>query len=135
MLQIPSTEQLAYLAGYFDGDGSVFYSKGLISVGIGSGDKAVIERFAILFGGKIHRIVAKQSKRAIYDWRRFGADAQEVLAALFPWLIAKREAAVLGLEFRMWKAGVKLPEDIRQQREEIGQKIHEINCRVTNTAG
>jgi LAGLIDADG endonuclease len=134
---------LEYLAGYFDGEGCVTFSKvgknkedqGWYSlrVAIDSADIEVLQLFVEALGGGLRkRAPRKGHKRQQYSWYVQGARAQEVLTKLLPYLVAKRPQAELALipDLRP-KAGQRMSKEQRQIRLEVLSGIRAINQRVT----
>ncbi len=101
-------QTLAYLAGFFDGEGCVgVYKKGQhknheVRISIAQVDPKPIQLFQSVFGGNIgiqkgnyeNRFGIKDLFRLQYTGNR----AKDVLANLYPYLIVKREKAAVALE-------------------------------------
>ena len=80
---------IAYLAGFFDGEGSVYITLGnnkylRIEVSISQKHRAVLNWIVTNFGGKIY-----QSKGHYPQWKMNGAKAVEFLLMMRPYLIEK----------------------------------------------
>jgi hypothetical protein len=103
-----NTERLIYLAGVFDGEGSICIGKAHISrtthhhtrhyqiqVHVGMQSKKVIDQFALAFGGEPKRN-SSQVWRVAYST----AKAAEVIRQLEPWLICKKPQARVALYFQ-----------------------------------
>lgn len=136
-------EELAYLAGYFDGEGSINFQTAhgsyYLFISLQTGDLASLERFAAAFGGKV-RAVKRNSrphsrvKRQMYCWRKQGTYAQSVLCQLLPFLIAKKFAADLALQvpFRPYQyPQPPLTTEERELRAKVAAQISAFNRRVT----
>lgn len=132
-------KSLEYLAGYFDGEGTINFTKAQkqypqLRVAVASGDREVLLEFLETFGGSLHQeTVRPPQKRQMYRWYIGGAKGQEVLQKLLPYLIAKKIQAGLALipDFRAGKLGKRLTEQERMVRLEIMAQIRAINQRVT----
>lgn len=132
----PLTNILPYLAGYFDGEGCVTFAPGRISkqlcIVVTTSDKSVMEKFVLVFGGKLNPLARNAStRRQVYEWRRFGAEAQNILRSLLPWLEAKRDLALLALTYVPGKTGTPLTQEAHDARTVLFSKIHAINQRET----
>jgi len=100
------TEDLIYLAGYFDGEGCVCVSKpdgnALIAIKVQSGDKDVVDMFAEVFGGYVQFAFPSsrnglRTKRQQFIWSVAGSKAQAVLWELLPYLRAKWDVVAYAL--------------------------------------
>lgn len=131
---------LAYLAGYFDGDGCITYVQlktrlSALYVKVSSGDKETLQLFARTFGGKVIPVAKhlSSSKRKQFYWYRSGATAQRILSAMLPYLVTKRAIAELALRptFSYTKGRAKLSNRELLLRKKVATAIHKINTRIT----
>lgn len=133
---------LAYLAGYFDGEGSICMGSGgrrstipQLATQVRSGDKTVLDRFAETFGGTVitpkHRRYKDSwnRKRQIFAWALKGQKAQDFLRQILPFLDTKRHPAELALQVEFFQ-GSRDPEK-KAKRIEIAGLISAFNQRVT----
>lgn len=114
---------LAYVAGFLDGDGSIqihsqrqpkrnpFYS---LVISAGNADLPLLEWLQGLCGGDIHHRPPKANHQRRFEWRVTGVGAESLLRRIRPWLRVKSVQAWLGLEFQAQRtvynhSGVKLP--------------------------
>lgn len=83
--------ELAYLAGFFDGEGSVGIYTQKYSVNITNCDPRVLQQFQKHWGGKIHTIkwydLTRQDK---YVWQLYGHNSRRFLEAILPYVISKK---------------------------------------------
>ena len=92
---------LAYVAGLFDGEGSVGLSKNRNRyypvVEITNTNLEVLREVQARFGGSINSkgIGNKKSWKAAYSWRMAWSRAVRFLKAIFPYLRIKRNQAIL----------------------------------------
>ncbi|SRR6266566_5746980 len=108
-----TNEEIAYLAGLFDGEGSVNIFKQpkrkdmtvpayFIEISIGNTHKGVLQWVLEKFGGRLSHNAEQYTKRnhRTWRWRASSNDAYEVLVAMLPYLTVKKEQAKLAIEFR-----------------------------------
>lgn len=102
-LEIPSLE---YLAGLFDGEGSIFITRMRMSrdyhqlrVGINITHEATIKLFCSCFGGNKGIIIPKGNRKQQWYWRASGKNTLTFLETMVPYLIIKKEQAELGIKF------------------------------------
>lgn len=110
---LSAEEEMAYLAGLFDAEGTVTWvrDRGRIAPLLHVGVQAVVDsiplRFALRFGGNVTEI--KRAGRGIFGWYRRQAKAIPVLQALLPYLREKRHAAEVALDTGIRPAARVLP--------------------------
>lgn len=61
-----------YIAGLFDGDGSVYYGNNIVVVSISQCDPKVLLHLKNQFGGNIEKHIRDGKQRTIYRWRLHG---------------------------------------------------------------
>ena len=92
-------ERLAYLAGFFDGEGCITVNaNGGITLRVINTSKPVLDLFKEILGGSIGDRTQKVNKRQ-YAWSAYGNTAYKILHALYPYLIEKQDQADLALEW------------------------------------
>jgi hypothetical protein len=111
---LPEPTILAYIAGLFDGEGTVVIrklGKALCSfqlvAGIAMGDDRGIRLCAKYFGGKVLRYTHKQENASpYYRWHLTGRAAYEFLQSIQSLLQVKGEASRIGIDFfeQYWRA-------------------------------
>jgi len=100
----------AYIAGLIDGEGCIYVCKEdkggkflrrRIRLQITNTNKELIDACLALTGvGRATKGVQQNSRwKRRYDWVCYGRAAEKVLIECFPYLIAKREQALLALSF------------------------------------
>lgn len=104
----------AYFAGIIDGEGCIsFYSrKGgrssgkthTIAIAVSMTWKPIIEALQKRFGGSIHKRTKPHPQlKQQYSWTVAANLAKKCLEAVAPYLIEKKDQAVLVLEIRDWQ--------------------------------
>jgi len=138
-----------YLAGLFDGEGTVCIGtiKGknapclVLYVKIANTDLRLMQWLIKNFGGAYSVSSSKKHKknyRLQYAWRPSGkANRKKLLEGLIPYLVIKKEQAMLGLEFdSVYTEGVKLTVDApvyieaSKKREDLRNKLHNLNHKI-----
>lgn len=141
------SEELAYLAGFIDGEGSIR---------VGTGYSPSRERRWYLmfschqvnplplcllkarFGGTI-RSTHRQGQRKLYEWTITSAQAGDAIAALRPWLHVKADEADIALEFQAMLAANAnrrrpLTDLDKAKREACYQKLRDLKHRPYDEA-
>lgn len=99
-----NSNELAYIAGFFDGEGCIRANTKTSSLMIAASNtvKAPIEFIKKVFGGAIYeRKYLREdtlSIKVVYRWVMQSEPAVEVLEMLLPYLIVKRKQAMLGIQ-------------------------------------
>lgn len=102
---------LEYLAGFFDGEGTICIDRGnktsyyLLTVSVGNTVRQTLEPFENLFGGSIAFIRRAKNHKDFYCWRVQAAKAEYFCTVMLPYLILKKPQAKLALEFREYFKG------------------------------
>ena len=97
-------EELYYLAGFFDGEGSVMVLGGKadrarLAVTASQVVRWPLERFQARFGGRIGLNKSRGNRRPSYQWICSDVTAYRFLCTLAPYLVVKKEVATLGLRY------------------------------------
>lgn len=138
-----TNEELAYMAGFFDGEGSITIHHNYrpsprgkspnhtLQVSIGNTDPRVVTWIAANFGGSlVVRREVRENHRGVLQWIARSNDAANVLRALLPFLRMKKEQAQIAIAFQGEKAGYRKkrlsPEEI-EGRERQMLSIRELN--------
>ncbi len=101
---------LAYMAGFFDGEGCVgIYRQKFVhrrdcyflQVGIGNTDKNILDLFQAKFGGSVQPGKLNIGRtRIVFRWYVRSKKASNFLQTILPFLILKKEEASLGVKFQ-----------------------------------
>ncbi len=129
--------ELAYLAGFFDGEGCVTVGRGKspgvmsLFIKVGQVNPAPLERFRQRFGGAIHPLSRYGNQRQAYQWTLSTKKAQAALEQLLPYLQVKQDEArmAIALQWQISESGrhgrKRLdPLDIAG-REALYERIHQ----------
>lgn len=105
-----NTQDLAYIAGYIDGDGCFFIGKEqrkqrlapkyVISIIISSVNKCTLESFKKQFGGSVRRVQkAHDNSKAQYHFSIKKNNSIKLIHKIMPYLVEKKEEAKIALTF------------------------------------
>ena len=139
-------EELAYVAGLFDGEGTVTIScynasryggrrREILMVLLSSTDYSIIDYLRGIFGGSLTITGAHNNHKEIYRWTLSARMAADFIYRILPYLRIKKEHALLGLE---WQATIRevgnqhtqpLPDEVREWRDFYISRIRELNVR------
>ncbi len=129
------SEDLAWAAGFFDGEGCILIARN--SPGVRGGrihtspshhlkmtaqqtDERPLLKLQALFGGTVNeRRNLPQNKKRIWGWYLSDNAAVKALMDMLPWLIVKRSQARLAIDFRNF-IDVTARYGIHPSEEEIG---------------
>lgn len=138
--------QLAYLAGLMDGEGSFMITRSrnpyngtskyayIAGIQVGMVTPQPLHVLKSIFGGSIYVERVPGNRQDVYRWRVNGrADTMRVIEALLPYLMVKREAALVLYDFcKNWEIPANKQKGVSpweiQRREEAYQKIRQLNA-------
>ena len=99
----------AYIAGFFDGEGSIIIYKRSrsnsysLNVQVNQLDRGMLEFLQSFYSGKINRGNDKKKKHQLWQWRLTAQMALNFLLDIEPFLKLKREQAKLAIKFQRTK--------------------------------
>lgn len=140
------SHRLAWAAGFIDGDGFItiqrrnqkvketVYTSLYLRVGACQARQTPLMELQSLFGGTIREKNSGPNREGYnrkvqWIWTLSCNQAMEALIQLLPYLIHKKEAAQLAVEFQQTMGTTKkeTPDDVKLLREMLKDKIMEIN--------
>lgn len=146
-----STEELAYIAGLFDGEGTVTISsyrasryggtqRRILMVMLSSTDRSIIDCLRETFDGSLTITKAHNNNKEIYRWTLSARMAADFLYIVLPYLRIKREHAILGLE---WQSTVRrdtnqfvhYSDEVLEWQEFYISRIRKLNIRGNGNDG
>lgn len=114
----PTKKELAYFAGYLDGEGCFRVSRNTLCVSINNTYPAVLFKFQKHFGGNVRLSAPSNNRfRTIWNYTVYGIKAKKLLEALLPYLEEKYLQATLLLEL------CEVPKTNKTRRDEIKMLI------------
>lgn len=147
-LDVPTN--CAYLAGLIDGDGTIGIYTAMGARSLSPSfyvQVTVVNTNAAILGWLITRIGARMDKRKdvarrpahhkqLFHWRVHGTNADLLLTAVRPYLIAKGEQADIALKLRaMRRQGIPLTPDDVAARQALKDEIRRLNARGVPAGG
>lgn len=136
------TQNIAYLAGIIDGEGCISIRKWQqrnkywiysLTLDVGNTNRILTDWLSDNFGGTVILFHSKNPRHNDrYCWRLSQGKAGIIIKKVLPYLLIKKEQAVLALEYR--KTFLKgntagLPSKIVLQRDKMIEKMHKLNKR------
>lgn len=95
--RIPSDIEIAWAAGVYEGEGSCVRTgpkSNSFSVTISQKDPELLYRLREMFGGSVFFRYQGKQRFTVYTWVLCGTRARIFLAAIFPWLTARRKIQI-----------------------------------------
>jgi hypothetical protein len=127
------TTEIAYIAGFFDGEGCVRIKKAnqggnsyYLIAHITNTNPIILKKVQDLFGGNT-RVQEKGKNKPIYNWCITSSEANDFLKVLSPFLLEKKSQAELGINFHenKEKMSPKDKEKDYKRMMEIKKEIYE----------
>jgi hypothetical protein len=127
---------IEYMAGFFDGEGSVMISKlGYLIIGVANINRKIMESIAQTFGGYLDvQEYRKGNRKIAYYWKQTGTKAASTLEKLLPYLKQKRGAACLAIAYQKWKTenpltirDPKRKQEIQKTRDTMRALVQKMN--------
>lgn len=97
---MPSSEEWAWAAGFYEGEGSAYASKGgdtrrHLCLGLPNSDLEVLERFCGIVGGKIYPGARREGHRPMWLWRAARRElVAEIVEGMWPYLGSRRREQI-----------------------------------------
>ena len=101
---------LAYLAGFFDGEGSIFIDKNFgMACAMTSTTKWALESLRFSFGGNItkNKKIYNPSQHTTFQWKINSTIAKTFLQAISPYLKLKKPEAEVAIKFQIRKDKIR----------------------------
>ena len=127
--------ELAYMAGFFDGEGYVGISSDKpawknggvyyrMRVNVTQKDPTVLLSFRKIYGGTLHK-----GKDGVWKWYIDGKKGCVFLSDMMPYLIIKKEQAKLALEFSALNTGKGKSTEAKKRQEAISKEIKKLKVK------
>lgn len=120
---------LAYIAGYIDGEGTFSVGKGFIEVQIANTHLPTLDWLRRLFGGSIARQNNRpENYKPAYSLRLRSRKAERLCKDILPYLDQKQEECRLLLRFQatMVYRGKEVPQEIKDIRQNIDTELRRL---------
>lgn len=128
---MPSNEDSAWAAGFFDGEGHIGITKNTsartfnLTLSVTQKRREPLDKIIGLFGGSCY-LAHHNGQPKFWRWHLSGRKAATVLVFLLPYLIVKRQQALLAVEFQRLKpenVNSRTPDRIVEQQTEFALAI------------
>tara|TARA_R100000426_G_scaffold20193_1_gene17406 strand:+ start:3839 stop:4264 length:426 start_codon:yes stop_codon:yes gene_type:complete len=86
----PTLTDLAWLAGFVDGEGHVALHHGSAIIDASSVDYKLLEEVHKIGGGNLYTEKRKSYDHCFFKWQVVGAEARDLMRALYPYLKYKK---------------------------------------------
>ena len=100
---------LAYIAGFFDGEGCIYVGKYKCSyhlrVTASQANEWIINWLKFIFSGSVSKMTCEEGRRQRWQWHALGKNASLFLVAVLPYLKLKRAEAELAIQFQNARQG------------------------------
>ena len=93
-----TNSDLAYMAGYFDGEGCITVASGLRLL-VTATYPAGCEKLRAAFGGRLCKRKTDPKNKQQWQWTLFGEAAHGALRRLAPYMLEKQEQALLAMQW------------------------------------
>ncbi len=130
---------LAYIAGFFDGEGSVMVSRPKghirIEVAVSQNTRTVLDLHTRFFGGHVYGYAPKSRPRAImYQWKVYGEAACAFLSQIIPYLHVKKVESQEGIDAWLQRNNPAFVEALLARRAERKRsRLEWLNSSETET--
>lgn len=125
------TTEIAYIAGFFDGEGCVRIKKAnqggnsyYLIAHITNTNPVILKKVQDLFGGNT-RVQENGRNKPIYNWYITSSEANDFLKTLQPFLIEKKSQAELGIKFHENKEKMT-----PKEKEKSYQKMRDMKLEI-----
>lgn len=131
----PSDIELAWAAGFFDGEGCVILRKSnntyAVRISVSQVNPTPINKLKKLFGGHICFQKSKNDNwNDQWKWEQDSKSGASTLELLLPFLVVKKDVAELAIEFqRLKRKGSKVTVESIEKELLYKKKISDINQR------
>jgi len=122
------TTEIAYIAGFFDGEGCVRIKQAnqggnsyYLIAHITNTNPVILKKVKDLFGGNT-RVQEKGRNKPIYNWYITSSEANDFLKTLQPFLIEKKSQAELGIKFHETKENMTPKEKEKNYKKMMDMK-------------
>lgn len=127
-----SPTELAYLAGFFDGEGYVGISSDhpkwkngdvyyRLRINVAQKNPVVLLRLKSIYGGTLH-----QGKDGVWKWYADGKMGCSFLSDIFPFLVIKKQQVELALEFQSLNVGKGKTSLQKERQEQIAKSVKQM---------
>ena len=125
---------IAYLAGFVDGDGGMNICLHMgryhrLQLEAATTEKTVPEWIHSKYGGTLNHRVRTGKYKDVFRWIVHSKQAEKVLRDILPFLRIRKRQAELALEFRETKVkrGQRVSNELWEKRENIRKQISQLN--------
>lgn len=133
--------ELSYLAGFFDADGTVYVAKKpgkrsanyRLRIEVGNTNLAILENYKQAFKGNIYLFIKRSpykdgyNRRPFYRWSLQAHNAMNCLEQLLPFLRVKKRQAQVAIDYQKNRVFYHItPKEVEKQRHQVYLKLKEL---------
>jgi len=112
-----------YLAGLFDGESWIGFTKNRLRISVQMVDKGVVERIFLQCGGGFYKVKRREGQNYnTYCWNINGVAAASLLKELLPFFVVKKSQAEVGIR---WGAAEKKKD--KDHKILLGKQMAKLN--------
>jgi hypothetical protein len=138
----PSDVEIAYVAGFFDGEGCVYLNtrkngRAILRIKVSQKDRRPLDLLQERFGGSVCVSRNRKTGNECWSWSLSTAQAERFVRMVQPFCLVKAEAIAIALEYCAIKckpAGpgigprwIPFTDDEREKHVELRQRLHAVN--------
>ena len=131
---VPTGEDVAYLAGIVDGEGSIcikrqdaqYNPQFKLLLRVMNTSRDLIDHLQGIFGGHVHQMKQVTREKTLYELWWAGYDAKPLLELLVPYLVIKKEQAELGIDFQNFVAKRHESRGLKAKQSELDIEVQDV---------
>lgn len=110
MTHLATTQELAYVAGFIDGEGCLSIgANGSVSIGIVNTSKCTLDFVLKVLGTGVIQDRKQIVNKRQYVYRAYGENCMNIIKVILPYLIEKKDQALLLVEYRQQDRRIHKP--------------------------
>jgi hypothetical protein len=145
MKKVVRIEDITYVAGFFDGEGSIYITNQkrkninqyCLGISFTNTNLRLLQVIKDMFGGNLSKSVDRRigiSRRQVFHLRFSSNQARNLLQTILPHLRIKKEQALLAIDFQSkMRIGIPISKVDRNNQLNYKNKMSKLNCPLIST--